>query len=575
MPPLTSFRRSCLALALSQALGSPAQAAEILVNSLSDTMVADEECTLREAIISANTDDNRFAPECVSGKELDSIYLQTPGIIVLESSLPEIETSVYISGLGINETIISGNQAHQIFSISGSSTNEPNVTIQRVTLQEGLAGRGAAVEATQATVTILNSLLTENYADSGGAASFFFSQATMEGTTVRANYASGGAGGIDAYGQGSSLVLRNSAVTQNFSERDGGGVRVKYQTLVLENSIIDRNQNGIDGSSRDGGGIYAVNADLQLIQSEISSNYSMQHGGGIYARDSNVEIENTKIQFNGADVDGGGIHARDSTMSVSNAQIFANSAAGYGGGAMLREAPQASIVNTSISSNYAGGGIALFDSSSLSMTNSTLSTNQGRAGLYAINSMANLEFCTITNNQVEGLRSGFSGEIRFADSIISGNARFAVKPEIAGYSIYESGIYSSGTNLLGNNSNSRGTAFTSFSPGPTDILATSDEGNMPLENLLSTTLDDNGCLIQAGRKGSQSCVFTHLLVENSPALRVANSANCPDSDQRGKARDQSQPFFIVAKAANNRVVTFDLGEDVCDIGAVEGINGLP
>lgn len=56
MPPLNTFSKTTIALALSQAVALPLYAATITVNSTSDTPAANI-CTLRSAINAANTDE--------------------------------------------------------------------------------------------------------------------------------------------------------------------------------------------------------------------------------------------------------------------------------------------------------------------------------------------------------------------------------------------------------------------------------------------------------------------------------------------------------------------------------------
>jgi Ca2+-binding RTX toxin-like protein len=84
-------------------------------------------------------------------------------------------------------------------------------------------------------------------------------------------------------------------------------------------------------------------------------------------------------------------------------------------------------------------------------------------------------------------------------------------------------------NVFGQNGLTNAQAFVNFTPGATDITATSD-GNRPtaLTGILNTTLANNGGLTR-----------THALVSGSPAIdAVTNVDTCPPpaTDQRGFPR---------------------------------------
>lgn len=74
MPPLNHFSKTALALALSQAIALPAQAATIVVNTNNDAVLAQATtCSLRAAIESANTDTS--VEGCSAGAGADTIDL--------------------------------------------------------------------------------------------------------------------------------------------------------------------------------------------------------------------------------------------------------------------------------------------------------------------------------------------------------------------------------------------------------------------------------------------------------------------------------------------------------------------
>jgi hypothetical protein len=75
---------------------------------------------------------------------------------------------------------------------------------------------------------------------------------------------------------------------------------------------------------------------------------------------------------------------------------------------------------------------------------------------------------------------------------------------------------------------------------------------------------DPGLLALADNGGP---TMTHSLAIDSIALNTANADNCPDTDQRGAARDNGTLFFPIL-TPNSRAAIVNLS-GTCDVGAVE------
>jgi len=107
---------SRLAGALLIGLTATSHAAIITVNSLDDDVANDGNCTLREAIESANDNSTRGAPvgECQAGEDepvIDEIVFDPAviGTIAISSELPAIFEDVFINGPGADVLAIDGN----------------------------------------------------------------------------------------------------------------------------------------------------------------------------------------------------------------------------------------------------------------------------------------------------------------------------------------------------------------------------------------------------------------------------------------------------------------------------------
>jgi hypothetical protein len=93
-----------------------AHAATITVNRLSDPGIAGQ-CSLRDAIVAANTD--TAVSGCVAGSGADTIVFGSglTGAITLTATLPDIESNLTISGPTDGDITISGNDAVEIITI--------------------------------------------------------------------------------------------------------------------------------------------------------------------------------------------------------------------------------------------------------------------------------------------------------------------------------------------------------------------------------------------------------------------------------------------------------------------------
>jgi CSLREA domain-containing protein len=174
---------------------SPAWAATINVDSLSDTVADDEHCTLREAINSANSDPTSepATRECANGSGADTITFDsslsgTP--ITLASQLPVIVSTVTIDG-GSADITVSGNNAVRVFFVDSGA----KLTLSNLTVANGQAVRssgGGINNQFGGTVMVNNSTFSGNSApDGSGGGIYTFNTVTLKNTIV-ANSPSGG-----------------------------------------------------------------------------------------------------------------------------------------------------------------------------------------------------------------------------------------------------------------------------------------------------------------------------------------------------------------------------------------------
>jgi uncharacterized repeat protein (TIGR01451 family) len=197
----------------------------------------------------------------------------------------------------------------------------------------------------------------------------------------------------------------------------------------------------------------------------------------------------------------GNLTLNETTVSGGAAPGFTGTSSSLGGGVYNRLGT-VTLTNSTVSGNSAifGGGVYNSFSGTTTLTNSTISGNSASSGggVYI-----NAGTATLTR------------------TLVSGNTA-ASGAEISGT------ITADDFNLFGHSGLTNAQAFSGFTPGPSDITATSDGTDpTPLANILAP-LANNGGPTQ-----------THALVAGSPAIDAVG-AGCPPpaTDQRGVSRPQ-------------------------------------
>lgn len=268
----------------------PVHAAGIYVNTTVDENTNNSSCSLREAIIAANT--NSFYNGCTGGSAVDGDVIMLPSATyTLSSALPVITSNMEIRRDGVTTPIV---QAHavdwnlatfRVFEIGGGG----NLYINGLTVRRGRCSNSCS--------TSLNS-----------------------------------GGGI--YNAG-TLYINESTVINNLAGDDGAGI---YNTgsLFISNSTISGNQTLPPVSGHSGGGIYNA-GELTMTNCTVSGNYANGSGGGIFNAMGhtltmfNCTISNNSVPINPSNptipMGGGIVNATTASLSFTNT-IIANSSNG-------------------------------------------------------------------------------------------------------------------------------------------------------------------------------------------------------------------------------------------------------
>lgn len=246
--------------------------ADIAVNTVSDELNADGDCSLREAITSANS--NSATDACAIGDGADSIGFGVAGTIVLNSALPAISSDVGIVGPAGDKVIISGGGVAPLFVVASGGI----LRLDALTLSGGLASDGGAIiNQLGGTLTVFNSTFSGNRAQQSGGAIRNLGVATIVNSTFASNAAAESGGALADSGVGSNMTLINCTIAAN-SAALGGGIATEQQGAVtLRNTLIATNPGGnclaLDsGTITDGGGNLDDGTSCGLVDSSSSSN---------------------------------------------------------------------------------------------------------------------------------------------------------------------------------------------------------------------------------------------------------------------------------------------------------------
>ena len=378
----------------------PSMARTIKVNSTDDIIANDGLCTLREAVIAANTDTASGAMdgECRAGKGADTIKLKKgeykfmiigAGEDNAQTGDLDILDDLTIKGKGAEKTLIDANNVDRAFHImSNIKANFTGVTIKNGYADDGEGGgilsRGAitithstvsgntaigsyvvggGIESTAA-ITIINSEVSNNFAwgSTGAFGGGIYNDGTITiiSSVVSDNTALGSSSNSGAYGGGiytlGTMKMTNSRVSGNSASSEsyyaiGGGIS-SAGTMKMTNSTVSDNAASSTDSYAFGGGIYNDNGstmkmtNVKVSGNTASSTNSGPLGGGIYndyggtMKMTNVKISGNIASSINAGAFAGGIY-NDGTVKMTNIKVTRNTA-------------------TSINSSSAGGGIFNF-----------------------------------------------------------------------------------------------------------------------------------------------------------------------------------------------------------------------
>jgi CSLREA domain-containing protein len=297
----------------------PVAAATIVVDTLDDTDLADGLCSLREALLAAESNAPHNGCSAGAGDE-DVVEIGLTGSIHVVSNLPTLHHDLTVVGPHTGTLTIDGD-AHRLFVLNGDPDGA-TLRIVRLTLRDGFnaAGGGCITvrEGDHLEVEDSRILQCESLESGGGIYGDLAASMSIVRSSVQSNLAEGG-GGIYLLGQGYAAAPF------------AGG----QPTAVL--SVVDSTIQGNESPPNlAGGGLAIAFAHGAIQRSTISGNSSGDAGGGLVLILGTLVVENSTITLNLADSDadatveaGGGIFLLGlpelpTTLALHNTVVAAN-----------------------------------------------------------------------------------------------------------------------------------------------------------------------------------------------------------------------------------------------------------
>jgi CSLREA domain-containing protein len=377
---------SILIISLTFALLSakPAAAENHITVTITDDIVAnDGQCSLREAIVAANSNvASGFLPgECPAGSDtVTDVILLEPGEVYHLTLLranedwgatgdldilnnPDVEVDVHVMVAGEGYAVISGNGlADRVWHVHPGA----HLILERVDARGASTGFGAGLLNSNGHVTLMGAMFTLNKAALGGAIFNTGADAIVTGTDANIinNEATSLSGGGIVNLNGATLILTDTLIAGNEAAEHGGGlVNGENGMVTLTNVSFSGNSSGACG-----GGVSNWDGQIALVESHLKGNLAANYGGGLCNAAGTVEItDGTLIEQNESYYYGGGGIANSGVMLISHSIIQENKAldldlgGGFGGGLYAVPGSETTIIRSAIRGNlaeYNGGGIA-------------------------------------------------------------------------------------------------------------------------------------------------------------------------------------------------------------------------
>ena len=234
-------------------VSSPALGAMIQPNTFGDENGGGDGCSLREAILAANTDAAFGGCPAGSGADTISLVAGTYGLSIPPGTTGDdkldgdlyVASQLTITHAGVTPAAIDGGGIDRVIHVLGAA----DLTASGFTIRNGRTGQSGAGIRNEGNLSLSN--------------------ATVSGNETTASYG----GGIANAGT-ATMSLTNVTVSGNRAEGDGGGIDQGIGgRLDLSNVTIAANTTDISGDTGGGGGIFNAGGTINVKNTIVAQNY--------------------------------------------------------------------------------------------------------------------------------------------------------------------------------------------------------------------------------------------------------------------------------------------------------------
>ncbi len=507
---LKIFKDAAIVLVACMLLSNISYATDISVTSGAVDDTINGNCSLIEAIRSANTDSVVGADACPAGSGSDQLDLggATYSLTVVNdtnygyNATPCITSEISIIGGGAIITRSSTSADFRLICVADTG----HLEIEDTTITNGKADgpslsyqRGGAI-LVRGILDLDNVVLNGNTAaQQGGALLVDGGTANISNSTFEGNSA-----------------VKGGAIRSDYNESNDSTALVNIVSSVFNNNQADH-----------GGATFFSNSVANVNNSVISNNSSVSVGGGLYYSGSSGSIISSSVNGNITGEKGAGIRIDrsfpaliSSNVTISNSIIDGNHAINYGGGGIYVILSNLTLEKTTISNNIAGsnnpdigrGGGLYVDVAHADVQNTTLSGNSAvvyGGGIYVdpdpdkalYNASITLKHVTVSSN-----------------SAIKGGEGIWLNP-ISKATLVNSIVAKNGSDDCGK--------------APTALMQ-DDGGNWFGDNRCTGVANGEPKLGPLSDNGGPT--YTHALLTGSPAIDQGVLSDCLPTDQRGETR---------------------------------------
>ena len=427
----------CTLTALALLLVAPtALAATITVNSTDDEVNADGDCSLREAVMAANTD--TAVDGCTAGTLGPDTIEFADGVDDETFTVGEtlmVSDSLTVDGGDGDDVTISGGDARRVILVRSGM-----LTLRNLTITGGNAVRGSGVfipaggDLTAENVTFTDNEATGSNANDGGAAVYVNGGATATFTdcSFTDNTASGTSGSGGAIlSNGGTIADSSSTYSGNTANRAGGAIEANgASSTTLVDVDFDGNEAG-DAPGNGGAFHISGSGSASITRGTVSNNVAAREGGGFWNGSGEMTILRTTFTGNeaegdststGTPVGGGAIFNNGGTLVADTLTVTGNSATGFlgSGGGFFSTGGAMTINGGTISGNAA---------------------NRAGAGVETAGGNTTLNEVMVMNNDIATANPGNGGGVHAAgDSLFVNGGTFSDNDATEGGAIWANSV---------------------------------------------------------------------------------------------------------------------------------------